>query len=77
MNATEWLETLASWIWQTSWQASVLVGLVWLARWLIGQELEPRWRNGLWWFVVVRSLPFTGIIEVSEKAIETFREQTR
>lgn len=54
MNITLALETIAAWIWETSWQASVLVALVLLVQWLFGRKLAPRWRYGLWLLVVAR-----------------------
>ena len=54
MNPTQWLETIAAWIWQASRQASVLVVLVFLVQWLFGKKLAPSWRYGFWLLVVAR-----------------------
>jgi beta-lactamase regulating signal transducer with metallopeptidase domain/peroxiredoxin len=42
------------WIVQTTWQATVLAGLILLTQWLLGKRLSPAWRYGLWLLLVVR-----------------------
>ena len=46
----------AGWLLRTSWQASVLIGLVLLAQWIFQKRLLPRWRYGLWLLVLIRLL---------------------
>ncbi len=53
-------------LWRSSWQASVLAGLVLLVQWLFGNRLSPGWRYGLWLLVLARlALPFTPESKVS------------
>lgn len=47
---------LFDWIIQTSWQAAVLVGLIWLVQSICGKRLSPGWRYSLWLLLVVRLL---------------------
>ena len=42
------------WILDTSWQASVLVALVFVIRRALGRWLQPRWQYALWLLVVAR-----------------------
>lgn len=45
---------------RTSWQASVLIVLVFMAQWLCGPRLKPRWRYLLWALVLLRlALPWS------------------
>lgn len=44
----EILNAVFAWLLRTSWQASVLVGLVLLAQWLFSKKLSPGWRYALW-----------------------------
>jgi len=53
---TSSLVGFAGWLLRTSWQASVLIGLVLLAQWLLQKQLPPRWRYGLWLLVLIRLL---------------------
>ncbi len=41
---------------QTTFQASILVGIVLLIQSLFGKRLQPRWRFALWWLVLIRLL---------------------
>ncbi|HLH54074.1 MAG TPA: M56 family metallopeptidase [Verrucomicrobiae bacterium] len=43
-----------TWLWRASWEASVMVLLVWLLQVLLRRQLTPRWRHGLWALVVLR-----------------------
>src|SRR5437867_4101076 len=43
-----------SWLLCNSWQAAILVVLVWVAQRLFGYRLPPRWRCRLWLLVAVR-----------------------
>ena len=55
-----WKDPLFVGLWHSSWQASVLIGLVLLLQWSFGNKLSPGWRYGLWLLVVVRlALPVT------------------
>jgi bla regulator protein BlaR1 len=54
MSALVSLEAFCFWLWQASWQASIVVGLVILTQWLLGDRLHPRWRFALWFLVVIR-----------------------
>ncbi|MBI4660188.1 MAG: M48 family metalloprotease, partial [Verrucomicrobia bacterium] len=54
------LETFFPWLLRTSWQASVLVGLVLLVQGLFRRKLSAGWRYSLWLLVVLRlMLPAT------------------
>lgn len=44
------------WLLRTSGQAAVLVVLVLLVQWLLGERLGPRGRYALWWLVLIRLL---------------------
>ncbi|MBI4660876.1 MAG: PD40 domain-containing protein [Verrucomicrobia bacterium] len=48
------LEGFTGWLLQTSWQASVLIGLVLLSQGLLRNHLSAGWRYGLWLLVLVR-----------------------
>lgn len=50
------LETVFSWVWTASWQASVLALLVLLLQVTLGRWLNPRWRYALWLLVLARLL---------------------
>ncbi len=50
------------WLWQASWQASVVIVLVLLAQRLFARQLTPRWRHALWFLVVIR-LALPGSVE--------------
>jgi beta-lactamase regulating signal transducer with metallopeptidase domain len=51
---------------KASWQAAVLILLVLAVQWALGRRLEPRWRYGLWFLVVLRlALPWTAPSVVS------------
>jgi len=56
---TEALQQTAMWVWQATWRASVLIGLVLAIRAVLGPRLPPRWLYAMWLVVVVRLLlPF-------------------
>jgi len=55
-NLIHWVEEVFRWILQTTWQATVLVGLILLAQWLLRRRLAPAWRYGLWLLLVGRLL---------------------
>jgi beta-lactamase regulating signal transducer with metallopeptidase domain len=44
------------WVLQTTWQATVLAGLILLAQLLLRKKLRPSWRYGLWLLLVFRLL---------------------
>ena len=47
------------WVWEATWRASMLIGLVLAIRVLVGRWLSPKWTYALWLLVVVRLLlPF-------------------
>ncbi|MBI2949392.1 MAG: PD40 domain-containing protein [Verrucomicrobia bacterium] len=48
------LESFTAWLVKTSWQVSVLIGLVLLAQWVLRRHLSAGWRYGLWLLVLVR-----------------------
>jgi len=48
------IETFAMWIWQTSWQAAILAGLVIALRAILGRSLSPAWKCSLWVIVGLR-----------------------
>ena len=35
------------WVLQTTWQAAVLAGLIFLAQWLLRKRLSPSWRSAV------------------------------
>lgn len=47
---------LADWIWEATWQASLLVALVMVAQIVFRKWLSPAWRHALWALVVARLL---------------------
>ena len=49
-NYDAWL----SWLWVTSWQASVVVCLVLSAKFAFRRQLNARWQYGLWMLFVAR-----------------------
>lgn len=50
----ETLNAVFAWLLRTSWQASVLVGLVLLTQRLFRKKLSPGWRYALWMLVLAR-----------------------
>src|SRR5688572_17903262 len=59
MNAETLIWGLADfflWIWNNTWQATVLMGMVWLAQCLFGKKLPPRWNYVLSLLILVRLL---------------------
>jgi beta-lactamase regulating signal transducer with metallopeptidase domain/ankyrin repeat protein len=48
------LEAAFGWVWEASWQASVLAGLVLFLQAAFRAKLNPRWRYALWLLVLVR-----------------------
>lgn len=58
-----WLNVEApffTWLWQSSWQAAVLVLLVILIHWMFGKRLSAAWKYNLWLLVALRLLvPFS------------------
>src|SRR2546426_3790971 len=47
-------DAFCKWTFNTSVQATALIALVWLAQWLFGKRLPPRWRYALSVLVVLR-----------------------
>ncbi|MCA9412836.1 MAG: hypothetical protein KC944_16600, partial [Candidatus Omnitrophica bacterium] len=47
-------EIFLAWLIRVSWQASILVGVVLLAQYLLKNHLSPRWRCALWLVVLAR-----------------------
>lgn len=56
MNALDILGPALTWLWRSSWQASVLVVLVLLVHRLFRARLTAYWRHALWWLVLIRLL---------------------
>jgi beta-lactamase regulating signal transducer with metallopeptidase domain len=50
------LDRAGCWIFQASWQASVLIGLILVIQGLFHRQLSARWRYRLWLLVVIRLL---------------------
>ena len=48
------VERLAGWVWQASWQASLLVVLVLVIQRLFRARLSGGWRYALWLLVLAR-----------------------
>jgi beta-lactamase regulating signal transducer with metallopeptidase domain len=60
MNPQTWFESLFLLLLRASWQASVLIVLVLLLRWVLRRALPPEWRSWFWLLVLIRlSLPFS------------------
>jgi len=83
MRILEWLDGIVSWVWQTSWQASVLVGLVLLMQWLLRSKLSPGLRYALWLLVIARlmlpiapSSPFSVFNWIHAKPLPEFMRTT-
>ena len=55
-NLIHWVEEVFRWILQTTWQTTILVGLILLAQWLLRRRLAPAWRYGLWLLLIARLL---------------------
>jgi beta-lactamase regulating signal transducer with metallopeptidase domain len=56
----QWTDPCLSALCHSTWQASVLIGLVLLTQFLLGKKLSCSWRYALWWVVLLRlALPFT------------------
>ena len=51
------LESGSHWLWKTTVEGSILIGLVLLAIALLGRNLGPRWRIALWVLVGVKLEP--------------------
>jgi len=50
------LQTTAAWVWEASWQGTLVAGLVMTAQWMFRRQLSARWRNALWFLVFARLL---------------------
>lgn len=48
--------TRLDWLWTSSWQASVLAGVVLVLQVSLGRRWNARWRLALWWVVVAKLL---------------------
>lgn len=48
------IDSFLSWLWRASWQASVLVAIVFVAQRLLRSKLSPAWNYALWFLVVAR-----------------------
>jgi beta-lactamase regulating signal transducer with metallopeptidase domain len=53
---TDMGEVIFRWVLQTTWQAAVLAGLIWVVQWALRKRLSASWRYGLWLLLVVRLL---------------------
>jgi len=52
--------SFAGWLFRASWQASILIGIVFLLQAAFRKQLTPRWRFCLWFVVLARlALPFS------------------
>lgn len=57
---SETAQPFLAWLWRTSWQSAILIGLLVLAQWVFRRQLTPRWRCALWWLVLLRlALPWS------------------
>jgi hypothetical protein len=58
-------EALFVWLWRSSWQTAVLIGLVLLVQWFFRKQLSSAWRYNLWLLVLIRlvmpSLPESAV----------------
>ncbi|MEO8205763.1 MAG: M56 family metallopeptidase [Chthoniobacterales bacterium] len=50
------LLSVAAWVWEASWQASLIVVVILLAQWIFGSKISAGLRYGLWILVVARLL---------------------
>ena len=51
---------VAQWVWRTSLEATLLIGVIFLIGWAAGRRLPPRWRYGLGLLILARLvLPIT------------------
>jgi bla regulator protein blaR1 len=48
------IDLFLSWLFRSSWQAAVLIGLILMVQWLFKKQLSARWRYNLWLLVLVR-----------------------
>jgi beta-lactamase regulating signal transducer with metallopeptidase domain len=48
------LSPVMHWLLRASWQASVMIVLVFVLQWVFRRQLSPRWRYRLWFLVLVR-----------------------
>lgn len=55
-TALSLLQSTSAWIWEASWQATVIAALVMITQWTFRRQLAARWRNALWLLVFVRLL---------------------
>jgi beta-lactamase regulating signal transducer with metallopeptidase domain len=56
MNPVIGMERFFGWLFQTTWQAAVIAGIILLAQFLLRNRLSPAWRHGLWFLLVARLL---------------------
>src|SRR5262245_43061977 len=80
MNTLTRLGTeIFQWVFETTWQAAVLVGLVLLAQWLFRKRLSPAWRYAIWLLLVARllmpSLPKTSFSVFNMARLELQRSR--
>src|SRR5436189_156228 len=47
-------QQVAEGVWSASWRATLLVGIVLAAQFILGRWLTAKWRHALWFVVVVR-----------------------
>ncbi len=56
MSATIGMGGFIGWVFQTTWQAAVIAGMILLAQFLLRRRLSAGWRHGLWFLLVARLL---------------------
>ncbi len=71
--------TFFIWLMQTSWQAAILVLIVFLVQSVFGKKLNARWRHALWLLVMVRMLlpaaPRSAMSLFNYAGLENMREK--
>jgi bla regulator protein BlaR1 len=56
MTIAGWLESVAAWVWDASWHAAVVVGVVLIVRMIAWRQMPAGWRCALWSLVLARLL---------------------
>jgi len=52
----EYLRAVSAWLWETSWQSTLLAAVVLVVQWVLRRQLSARWRSALWLLVLARLL---------------------
>jgi beta-lactamase regulating signal transducer with metallopeptidase domain len=52
----EYLRTFPAWLWEASWQGTLLATVVLVIQWILRKQLSAHWRSALWLLVLARLL---------------------